>query len=363
MTVVVGLGLQQAFAYLVAARRESASMAVSLAVLSGAVVGGIGVGIAWLLVLAFIEDESVSEVVRIALIAVPGSAIVMNTTGIVQGLRLGRRFNLSRLLYPSAYCVGIVGVALFVNRVTPEALASVYAVASAVGAVGVYCLLPASLRRPALPSRRFTYSAFRYGATAVAGGVAFAASTQLAVPLVGALAGLRETGYYAVALSYAIPVTFVASAIAIHSLPDVAAADRGTHGVLVRQRVRLTLITLLPIAVGAVIGAPILIPAVFGEQFRPSVVDAQVLVLAQSFRALANVLGDIARGLGHPLIPSLAETVGILASIVLLAALAPRLGGEGAAIAVTIATAGVAFLMTLGVRRALRSLPPSLQPG
>jgi antigen flippase len=363
MTVIVGLGLQQAFAYLVAAQRETAGMAVGLTLLSGALIGGMSVGLGWLLVLAFIKDESVSEVVRIGLLAVPGSAIAMNTTGIFQGLRLGRRFNLSRLLYPTAYCIGIVGVAFFGNRVTPQSLASVYVLGSAVCAVGAYCLLPTSLQRPRLPSREFANSALRYGTTAVVGAAAYATSAYLALPLLGALGGLRETGYYAVGLSYAIPVTFVASAIAIHSLPDIAAADRRAHAGLVRQRVMITFVTLLPMAAVALIAAPLLVPTVFGEEFRPAVAGAQVLVLAQAFRAIANVLGDIARGLGRPGVPSLGETAGILAMIALLPVVIPEFGGEGAAVVVAAANSAVAAVVAFGIRNELRSLPSGVRPG
>lgn len=356
-TVIVGLGLQQAFAYLVAARRDTAGMAVSLAVWSGASIGGLSVGLAWLLVLAFVNDETVSAVVRIGLLGIPGTVIAMNTAGILQGLRLGRRFNTSRLLHPTAYCVGIVGVVLIVDRVTPEELASVYAVAAAIGAAGAYCLLPTSVRRLRLPSRRFTSSALRYGATAGVGGAALAASTHLAVPFLGALAGLRETGFYAVGLSYAIPVTLIASAIGIHTLPDIAAADIQVRGDLVRRRLTVTFGTLLPIAAAAVLAAPLLVPAVFGAEFRPAVAPAQILVLAQSFRAVAYVLADVWRGLGRPGVPSLAETAGILATIALFPLVVPKFGGQGAAIVVATATGGVTLLMALGIRRALRYLP------
>jgi antigen flippase len=363
LTVVVGLGLQQGFAYLVAGRRESARMAVSLSVLNGILLGGLTVGVAWALVLLAIGNETVSSVVRICLIAVPGSAIAMNTTGVLQGLRLGRRFNLSRLLYPCTYCLGIVVTALVVNRVTPAKLASVYAVGSAIGALGAYYLVPASLRRLRAPSPAFTTSSLRYGARAVAGGLAVAASAQIAVPLVGAFAGLRETGYYAVGLSYAIPVTFVASAIAMHTLPDIAAAQGDVRIRLIRHRVTVALLTLLPIAATALLVTPLLVPAVFGAEFHPAVRVAQILVLAQSFRALANVLGDIARGLGHPGVPSVAETTGIIASIILLAVLVPGLGAEGAAIAVGIGTVGVVCLTAVGIKRTLGPLRPRPRSG
>jgi O-antigen/teichoic acid export membrane protein len=111
-TVVVGLGLQQAFAYLVAPQRQTAGMALSLTLVSGALAGALSVGVAWLLGFGLVDDQGVSTVVRIGMLAVPGSVIAMNTTGILQGLRFGRRFNASRLLHPAAYCVGIVGVAL-----------------------------------------------------------------------------------------------------------------------------------------------------------------------------------------------------------------------------------------------------------
>lgn len=362
-TVLVGMGLQQAFAYLVAERRNTAGMAVSLAVWSGGLISGLTVGIAWLLVPAVVDDGTISAVLRVGLLAVPGSVIAMNIAGVLQGLRLGRRFNASRLVHPAAYCLGMVGTAVLIDRVTPAVLASVYVVAASVGGVAAYCLLPRSLQPLGVPSHRFAASAFRYGATAGVGGVALAASTLLAIPFLGALAGLRETGFYAVGLSYAIPVTLVASAVAIHTLPDIAGAERQARGRLVRERLTITLVTLLPTSTAAMLAAPLLVPAVFGEEFRPAVAAAQLLVVAQSFRAVAYVLADIGRGLGRPGIPSLAEAAGLGVTIALLPVVAPEFGSKGAAVVAATTTAGVALLMALGIRHALQPLPSAPRPG
>ena len=354
-TVIVGLGLQQAFAYLVAAKRETAQMAAGLAIVSGLLAGGFAVALGWLVVPLFVSDATVVLVIRVGLLAVPGSLIATNITGLLQGLRFGRRFNMTRLFQPSAYCAGTVGVALIADAATPQAIVGVYAVAASTNALVGSFLLSPSIRRLRMPSRRFTAAALRYGAVAGIGGAALAANTHLAIPILGALTGLRETGFYAVALSYAIPVTLVASAIAIHTLPDVAAADHGGRMRLVRRRLGTTFASLLPMAGAALLLAPVLVPTIFGENFRLAVPAAQMLVVAQGFRAVAYVLADSARGIGRPGLPSGAEAVGVIAAAGLLPIVVPEYGVEGAAVVAAGANAAVAVVIGVGVKRALRA--------
>lgn len=352
-TVVVGLGFQQAFTYLVAAKRETTQMAAGLAVWSGLVAGGLAIVVGWAVVPLLVDDPTVVTVVRIGLLAVPGSLITTNIAGLFQGLRLGRLFNATRLAQPASYCAAMVAVAL-VQTVTPKALAGAYSAAATTGAAAAYLLLSPTLRRLRLPSRSFTALAVRYGVIAGIGGAALTVNTYLAVPILGAFTGLRETGLYAIGLSYAIPVSVVASAIAIHTFPDVAAADRGARPSLIRRRLIMTSAGLVPLVLGATVAAPLLIPAVFGGEFRPAVTAARILVLAQGVRGLSYVLADIGRGLGRPGLPSAAEAAGILVTLGALPVVVPPFGIEGAAVVVAAANALVAAILAVGVGRAAR---------
>jgi O-antigen/teichoic acid export membrane protein len=351
--VVVGMGLNHAFAYLAAARIENARMASSLAVWSGVLAGGLSVAVGWVLVRLVVHDHTAETVVRIGLLAVPATVIATNIVGVFQGLRLGRRFNASRVLQPSAYCAGIVAVALIAEPVTPEALAGAYVVAAFASAAGAYYLLSPAVRSLRWPSREFTSSAVRYGVVSGIGAAALTANTLLAIPVLGAVAGLRETGFFAIALAYATPVTLVASAIAIHTFPDVAAADSWVRTSLVRRRLALSLGTLLPMVVAGVLAAPLLLPFAVGDEFRPAVPSAQILVIAQALRALCYVLADIGRGLGRPVVPSIAETAGLLVTAGLLPLVVPGFGSEGAAIVAVAASAVVGLVLARGVKRTL----------
>jgi antigen flippase len=356
VTVVVGLGFPQAFTYLSAAKRDTAQAAASLALWSGFVAGGLAVIIGWLVIPVLVDDSTVETVVRIGLFAVPGSVVATNVAGLFQGLRLGRQFNASRLALPASYFACGVAVAVIANAATPEAFAGAYAAAAAIAAATAYALLSPALRRPGWPSRTFVTSALRYGAIAWIGAAALMANTYLAIPILGAFAGLRETGFYAIGLSYAIPVSVVASAIAIHTFPDVAAADLHARASLIRQRLAMTSAGLVPLATIAILAAPLLVPAFFGHEFRPAVSAAQILVLAQGLRGLCYVLADVGRGLGQPGLPSVSEVVGFVATVVLLPAVVPVFGVTGAAIVVVGTNAIIAVVLLLGIGRAIELL-------
>lgn len=352
---VLGLGLQQAFAYIVAARRGAAREAVSLSVWGGASMGGSCIAGGWVLVPVFVRDPGVVTVIRIGLLSVPASLISGNLTGVLQGLRLGRRFNATRLLPTGTYALGLVGAAIAADHVTARAVSTIYVLSVVVSGVTAYYLLSPPLRRLRLPSWRFVTSALRYGVVVGVGGIALMVNKQLALPVLGVLQGLRETGFYAIGLSYATPVGLVAVAIALHTLPDIAAAGHGERASLIRQRIGMTVASLLPLAIVAVLVAPALIPAAFGAQFRPAVPAAQLLVVAQAFSAFVHVLAEIGRGIGRPGLPALAEAAGVGGTVGLLPLVVPKLGIEGAALVSIGVAAGVSLVLAIGVRRELHA--------
>lgn len=63
------------------------------------------------------------------------------------------------------------------------------------------------------------------------------------------------------------------------------------------------------------------------------------------------ILSDGIRGLGHPLIPSAAEVIGVIVTVAGLIILLPRYGLTGAASASIISYAATLFVLLAGIRK------------
>jgi O-antigen/teichoic acid export membrane protein len=70
----------------------------------------------------------------------------------------------------------------------------------------------------------------------------------------------------------------------------------------------------------------------FGAGFLPAIFIAQVAITAALVRGASYVLAYGLCGFNRPLVPSIAEVIAVLATVVGLAALLPSLGLVGAAI-------------------------------
>jgi O-antigen/teichoic acid export membrane protein len=75
----------------------------------------------------------------------------------------------------------------------------------------------------------------------------------------------------------------------------------------------------------------------FGPQYAPALTMARILLVASLFQGVNQISGAALRSLNKPGRTSLAESVGVLVTVVLLVVLLPRLGALGAAIASLVA--------------------------
>jgi O-antigen/teichoic acid export membrane protein len=95
-----------------------------------------------------------------------------------------------------------------------------------------------------------------------------------------------------------------------------------------------------------------LVPVVFGNGFRSSIVALWLLAPGAVSLAMNQVLGSILQGRGRPLVLSIGEGVGAVFTVALLAALIPPFGIRGAAVASTVSYGVVMVILLWGVRRA-----------
>jgi O-antigen/teichoic acid export membrane protein len=357
-TVVAGLGLQQALAYQVARNPEQRREAVALAIWIGLLAGGVAAAVVYVLAGLFIDADSAEDATKIAVLTIPASAVGGSLAGLVQGMRAARPFNLLRLAPPAGYAVLLVAAVALGAQLSAEDVALLYLGALlAATALSLYVVRDA-LRRLRRPSREFTTATVRYGLVVNVGSIAWTANRQLAIVVLGALASLDDVGLFSVALGYASPVGVASLALALHTLPDVAAEpDPFQQAVVGRRRIRMTILTTLPIMAAAVIAAPLLLPLAFGDEYSDAVGAAQMLAVGQAALGLSHVLSEISRGMGRPALPALAEGLGVTLSLVVLPLVVPPFGLIGAAASGTVIFFGVSATLYAGLRQHLEPGP------
>jgi O-antigen/teichoic acid export membrane protein len=190
------------------------------------------------------------------------------------------------------------------------------------------------------PDLRLLVESVRFGVQAWVGGLSRLLNFRLDQILMAYLATSAALGIYAVAVNVSEVLLYLPGAVATALVPYIAGAEPG-HRVHHTLRVfRATgLLTLGTLAAAAVAG-PILIPLVFGEPFRDSVVPFLLLLPgALGFTAMRVFSGALVAS-SFPGRSSLGPAVALVTGVLLDLVLIPPFGASGAA-----AAASAAFLV------------------
>lgn len=251
----------------------------------------------------------------------------------LQGAGFLRAFNISRATVHVVQAMGAV-----VLLVSGSHSVRQFAVAMLVGVTACW-LVAGSLGplRPALaagPSSHLARRMLHYGSRVQFGSWANAANVRLDQLLLSVFATAASLGIYVVAVSYASLLLTIPSSASLVMLPDIVRHHRaGTARACIEQWYRRLLwATLLAAAVLAPLGA-FVVPFVFGSEFRDAVPLVVLLVPATAILGMKQILSTAFRGTGRPEVGSKAEVVGLIVTIAALAALLPRYGMYGAAVA------------------------------
>ncbi|GAB5534160.1 MAG: flippase [Rubricoccaceae bacterium] len=180
------------------------------------------------------------------------------------------------------------------------------------------------------------------------------------VLILGAFAPAAAVGYYSVAVSVAEGITYIPKGLTNVILTRVS--SEGTHGTAIFQ-VLSTLLLASALAIAVV--SPVVVPAVFSDDFVRSVLPLQIMLPGTYLLSLGIVAAYTLFGLDRGGSASLAAAVCAGLTLALDIALIPTLGIVGAALASSIAYSafGVVALFELAdrdVSGALSRLRPSL---
>jgi len=212
------------------------------------------------------------------------------------------------------------------------------------------------------PSPELARRTLRFGLRAHPGRLMMAGNYRLDQWLVGAIAGSRELGLYSIAVSVSEILFYLPTALTIAQRPYLVRAGQDEAGRRAARVFRAGTVLTAACAVGLVAVAPVLLPAVFGEDFSGSVDDLQILA-AGAFGILAlKLLGNALTAQRRPGLATIGAAAAFAVTVGLDALLIPAHGGSGAAIASSVAYAvggaTIAILFLRFFRVPVRSLTP-----
>ncbi|WP_235825539.1 lipopolysaccharide biosynthesis protein [Candidatus Frankia alpina] len=368
-------GLTAAICYFVARHSTGAPDVVhtgrALLLVLGLVVGAAGFVAA---PLVFPHDHAAATAFRAAFVAQPIFYVSAAWIFALQATRLPA-WNLVRAVQP------LTQTATIVLLVLVSGLTVTNAVACFLGSTVVQAMLAAWFWRRESRSRgrirrKTAADLFRYAGPVFLSSVPFQLSSHLDMLLLALLVAPEKVGLYAVAVSMSglsRPICAAFGNVAMPRLARISSAetDHGAAGIHAANSSSTRRVALLAVGFSLAAGvlvvglmclaAPLLVPAVLGAGYAPSVHLLWLLAPGAALLGCNWAMDDVLRGLNLSMTVARCEGAGAVATLIGLAVLAPTVGIAGAAIASSIAYL-VAFVLLVQAVLRVVGVPMRMVP-
>ena len=302
------------------------------------------------------ENMAWLPTVRIYLLLyVPIGFISISLLGVELGKLQFKRFNLYQLVNPLIY----LSVLLALWPIHAVTIANVIW-ASLAGTVAVTVLLLFQLRKAAFrrPSRsearRILRTAWSFHATALL----VLVTTQVDRFVAIILLDNRSVGLYVAALAIASAGIGIISA-SFHTLmfPSVARREKDAQGDYLAKGLRYAMFLIVACSLLLAASVPIVLPLLFGPDFRAAVVPGVLLVVAYVPLALRQIIVRTLRGIGDAKAGAAAESISIAVFLALSWPLTLRWQLNGLSVALLVGNCAALAYLTWHLSERL-GIPP-----
>jgi O-antigen/teichoic acid export membrane protein len=155
-------------------------------------------------------------------------------------------------------------------------------------------------------------------------------------------------GLYVVSVAFTNLTRFIGHSVGMIAAPHIASQrDRRQQLRAIRRFFAISSAMCGAVTIVLIFSVGLLIPLLFGDEFRGAVGISRILLLSSFFLGIRRVLTDAARGFGLPAIGSVAEVASLVWFIPAALLLKPALGLEGVAWAY--ASASIAGFLVLAL--------------
>ena len=347
------LGLDSALVYFIARKPESGKQLTATAMLIGLVSSLLVGAIAWfaLPLLLSAQQPDVISAARVFLLIGVVFAVVGIPHGSLRGAHSFAAWNLFRVA-PGLAWLCILCASWILKNAHPIPLSRWYL--GAVLCCGLPFLIVVNRRlqgRPR-PDRRLAWKMLRFGLPSAVTSLPQTVNLRFDQLLIIAFLPARSLGFYVVAVAWSGGVAPLLSAIGSVLFPKVSAErDTCRRGQLLVTALQGGAVVAAVMSLPFILLAPVALPLVFGARFAPSIPSALVLVPAGAILAWAGIAEEGLRGLGHPTIVLVAESVAAVVTIASLPVLLHFFGIMGAAVASLLGYTTIAVFAASAISR------------
>jgi antigen flippase len=343
------LGIVEATGFITAKSRENTDAVLPSALALALIISCILIGAGVLFVPHLIHNRDLSATALAYLAFIPLNLVSLI---IMQSMLGAGEVGIYSFLRAFVYFVFLAGIllALSVGIVSVTAFA---VISLASNCATLITALSYSVRRnllKGLPETGKIVALVQYGWRAHLASLASLANARLDQALLAIFLPAAALGYYTVAVTFSIAVQLSATTM----IPPAFSAIARSDNLLERRRVwgqYVRFSAYVAICLGSLLltSATVLVRAVFGAAYLPSVTPARILIAAGVPLTLSLLLGCGYRAIGKPLVPSQAEGVGLLVTGGALALLMPVYGTTGAASATLLGCSSSCAILILSL--------------
>ena len=286
------------------------------------------------------------QLLRIASISIPFQLITLIGLNILLAIGKVKQFNLLDLAGQSFVLINAVLALIVFNRGL-ETLVTLNTAASIVVSITLTFFLVIAARRLQTSQwradlaflRRMISYGIKFHVSILAGAIILRADLLV----VNHFRGAAEAGVYSVASQFAMMLMLLPAVIATLLFPRVT-AEQDARGETTCQVTRQTTLIMFVCCLAAV-PFSLLLPVMYGTEFRDATWLLLILLPGVYLISLESVLVQHFNALGLPAAIPVYWIVTLVLNLILVFALVPRFGAQGAAIASTISYAAIFALV------------------
>ncbi|HEX5875590.1 MAG TPA: polysaccharide biosynthesis C-terminal domain-containing protein [Pyrinomonadaceae bacterium] len=286
------------------------------------------------------------ELIRIASISIPFQLISLIGLNILLAIGKVKQFNLLDLAGQSFVLINALLALILFNRGL-ETLVTLNTAASIIVSIAIATLLVIAARTLQASEwradlaflRRMIGYGLKFHVSILAGAIILRADLLV----VNHFRGAGEAGVYSVASQFAMMLMLLPGVIATLLFPRVT-AEQDARGETTCQVTRQTTLIMFVCCLAAV-PFSLLLPVMYGAEFRDATWLLLILLPGVYLISLESVLVQHFNALGLPAAIPLYWLITLVLNLILVFALVPKFGAQGAAIASTISYAAIFALV------------------
>ena len=312
----------------------------------------VSLGVLLIPLLTRAQSQEVTQASLMFLLFIPTNLVAQYALGLLQGSLELPTFNALRLTVGTVYLAAL----LFLWAMDAVTVWNVTVGLLVANACTALMALVAILHKYGVRWTRdlgLLQRIFDYGLRSHVGSVSSILNQRADQMLMAVLITPEQMGWYAVAVNVSSLARLPSGAFATLTFPKVAGAPPAEQRRVTGFYSRLNTTASSGTGLVLMLLLPVLVPLVYGDAFTPSIVPAEILVVASIAVAVGQAWAGSLRGLGRPSEPAKAEVISLVVTVAGLALLLGPLGIVGAALTSLVAYLMAATFMYLRLRHFL----------